>query len=726
MTKRNKSFLAFALTAAISLAFVSCSDDNNEKDNNENNGGNDNNKTELPSGVTISFPQGVNDVKYEALTDAEINKLKAQGHNLIGTPVNVTQEGNNHVVLDDYATVSFKIPADCPKEDYGDLVGVLISDKGSEYLMPDYAALQKGSVQFKTYHFSIGAVEKSKEKLEQLFINGYAVNNFVDDSRKERANELKWELESAVSSVLDGNNDDLLGSVLKQVIESNDLVKGTMEYVDAYGEGTLADKAVTDISEKLSEEIQTKALAILIGKLKKNPKNQKVLDCLEQYMTKESMEALGTTLGENSTYELAVAYAKDFAKGKMEDYARSICPYVKLVEAEAAIIKKLTKFYNDQRIKTLYESFENEYLAKGGSVDINTWKDNNIRIATPESSWGMTWEEIYDLFMKRCKKQQAISEKKQEMADMIEAWRKAGLLWDYDYFFNYCDYETRLARLYNLTERFRKELRIKVEGTYANEQDEIKEKNEKLAQIVMQYIEMYDKNKKDHNLKAFYEWLVKKGYLTKKLEEDMDALKTSGYEFLGGHIEMNISFYNQVDYASSIGTLDFEAGDNIVTMTPKGKGLHFALNYEYKEEKYTDVIKCEFDINDVSLMLQNKASLTNLSWERKTNNWSGPNGSNFWGQWAYTDFLLQQTQDIAFATSQKIPQTSWDEPWGWNDYYTANWWVDYTELQPSTCYFNRWTLGQYIDGEQSSEQNGDHMEEGSQIVLWLKFKYVEE
>lgn len=714
MMKKNYTYLMFALMAAISFAFVSCSD----KDDTGGTGG--------TGGSNVVIPTGNGDVKFEPLSDAEVSALKAKGYNIVGTPVKVTQNGSEHVELNDMATVSIKIPDDFPKEQYGELVGVLISDKGSEYIFPDYAALQNGYVQFKTYHFSTAAAERNKQKLEQLFIEGYAIDNYVEDSRKERASELKWELEFAVNDVLDDNDNDLLGKVLKQVIESNDIVKGTMEYVEAYEEGTLGEKAVNDISEKLTEEMQTKALAILIGKLRENPQNKKVLDCLEKYMTKENVEKIASNLGEaTSSYDMALTYAKNFAKGKMEDYARSICPYVKLVETEAAVIKKLIKFYNDQRIKELYKKFEDEFNSRGGYVGPDFWDQEGAFILNPKYSWGMTVEEIKVLFERRAKKQQAINEKKEEMADMIRAWREKGLLEDHDHYFDNCDYEARLWLLYILTERFRKEMRIGKYGEYANEQDRIKAMNDELALIVKKYIELYDKNQKGRNIKAFYEWAIKEGYLTKKLEEDVDALKTSGYEFVGGHIEMNISFYNQVDYASSMGSLDFKAGDNIVTMTPKGKGMHFELNYEYKEEKYTDVTHCEFDIDDVNLMLENKASLTNLSWKRNTNNWSGPFGSNFWGQWADTDFLLKQTQDMAFATSDKIKQTDWNEPW-MSDYWSANWWPGDAELHPSTCYFNRWSLGQYIDGEDSFEQKGDHMEEGSNIVLTLYFKYVEE
>ena len=154
-------------------------------------------------------------------------------------------------------------------------------------------------------------------------------------------------------------------------------------------------------------------------------------------MTKENVEKIASNLGEaTSSYDMALTYAKDFAIGKMKDYAKSICPYVKLVEAEVFVIKKLIKFYNDQRIKELYQKYEDEFNSHGGYVGPDFWDSYGAFIKRPEFSWGMTVEEIKELFERRAKKQQAIDEKKEEMADMIRAWRKAGLLEDYKYYFN--------------------------------------------------------------------------------------------------------------------------------------------------------------------------------------------------------------------------------------------------------------------------------------------------
>ena len=204
-------------------------------------------------------------------------------------------------------------------------------------------------------------------------------------------------------------------------------------------------------------------------------------------------------------------------------------------------------------------------------------------------------------------------------------------------------------------------------------------------------------------------------------EDGGDGQEKGRFEVVGGRVDMFI----QTEYEmGGMGALEFTIGDNIVTMSPNGKGLHFELNWNGNDDKYTDVVQCTFDIDDTELMLQNKASVTNLSWKRKTNNWSGPNGHHWWGIWGGTDFLLRQTQDIAFATA-KIQQTGWNEPWD-SEYFSANFWAFGKEISPTTCYFHRWSLGQYDDGEHDLQENGDEMLEGSSVSVDLWFKYVEE
>ncbi len=103
--KKYISLMAFCLLAVFSQVLVSCSDDDADKKINAN-------------GYKVDLPSGTSDAKIEPLSDEEISELKLQGYDIVGTPVKVTQDGNAHVELDDYATVSFNIPSDFPKEAY--------------------------------------------------------------------------------------------------------------------------------------------------------------------------------------------------------------------------------------------------------------------------------------------------------------------------------------------------------------------------------------------------------------------------------------------------------------------------------------------------------------------------------------------------------------------------------------------------------------------------------
>ena len=109
--KKYISLMAFCLLAVFSQVLVSCSDDDADKKSNAN-------------GYKVDLPSGTSGVKIEPLSDEEVNKLKAQGYNIVGTPVNVTQDGKDHVILNEMATVSFKIPENFPKEKYNELKNI--------------------------------------------------------------------------------------------------------------------------------------------------------------------------------------------------------------------------------------------------------------------------------------------------------------------------------------------------------------------------------------------------------------------------------------------------------------------------------------------------------------------------------------------------------------------------------------------------------------------------
>ena len=520
--KKYIYLMAFCLLAVFSQVLVSCSDDGVDEKSNAN-------------GYKVDLPSGTSGVEIEPLSDEEVNKLKAQGYKIVGTPVNVTQDGKDHVELKEMATVSFKIPEDFPKEQYNELVAVLITDEGPEYIIPDLEALSEGYVTFKTIHFCKTFTVQDKERLNDLFAEYVAIHGWDNDLRESNFNKLGDKLKEIADEAGLGEN-DLLGITMREVMGSNDYVNMTMEYINHYDKGDLKDNVISDISEKLGNDLKAKALSVLFTKLKKEPNNKAVKECLEKYLTQENMEKAGTLLGSENPTDVALQFAKDFAVDKLKGFTTGMVPYIKIVQAEAKAIDIFHKFWARNDMIYYYNEFEK--LQKESDNPNFNWDQLEWRIGTPKFEFGMTLEEMKEMFKNRYYDRKKINAKKAEVLKLINLWDEEGLLSNIDKrvedtdighariikeFFTKTidgkvqdDYCMRLTRLHKLMERFRKELVVngdlQKKGGRANSIDK------ELASIVYQYITFYPDEE------AFYKWLAKEGYIDKKLQKEVDDL----------------------------------------------------------------------------------------------------------------------------------------------------------------------------------------------------------
>ena len=334
--KKYISLMTFVLLAVFSLALLSCSEDDADKKSNT-------------ADYNVKLPNGNSDVTIEPLSDEEVTQLKSQGYVFVARPVNVTKEGEKHVKLDEPATVSFKIPSNYPKDKYNELVGVLISDDGIEYVVPDIYGLREGVVRFQTYHFSTAAAVKNKDELYNLFVDYTAVNGWNAELREKDFNKLGDQIKNIADQAGLGEN-DLLGIAFREVLGDNDYVKKTMQYVEAYDEGNFTDTAIKDISEKLDKEIKAKVLSILFGKLKTDPDNQAVKDFLKEHLNQENMEDIGKRLGEGQNPStIAWEYGQGFVIERLKEFSVKQVPYIKAVQATATAVKIGMKFWGIKR-----------------------------------------------------------------------------------------------------------------------------------------------------------------------------------------------------------------------------------------------------------------------------------------------------------------------------------------------------------------------------------------
>ena len=580
--------MAFCLLAVFSQVLVSCSDDGVDEKSNAN-------------GYKVDLPSGTSGVEIEPLSDEEVNKLKAQGYKIVGTPVNVTQDGKDHVELKEMATVSFKIPEDFPKEQYNELVAVLITDEGPEYIIPDLEALSEGYVTFKTIHFCKTFTVQDKERLNDLFAEYVAIHGWDNDLRESNFNKLGDKLKEIADEAGLGEN-DLLGITMREVMGSNDYVNMTMEYINHYDKGDLKDNVISDISEKLGNDLKAKALSVLFTKLKKEPNNKAVKECLEKYLTQENMEKAGTLLGSENPTDVALQFAEDFAVDKLKGFTTGMVPYIKIVQAEAKAIDIFHKFWARNDMIYYYNEFEK--LQKESDNPNFNWDQLEWRIGTPKFEFGMTLEEMKEMFKNRYYDRKKINAKKAEVLKLIDLWDEEGLLSNIDKrvedtdighariikeFFTKTidgkvqdDYCMRLTRLHKLMERFRKELVVngdlQKKGGRANSIDK------ELASIVYQYITFYPDEK------AFYKWLAKEGYINRKLEKNVDNMGEKRSWWL---IETIIKKHENTtrDNGHYVDYMNYTATETEQTMTGMVTGMKSYYEYVQQPVSFVSTIQ---------------------------------------------------------------------------------------------------------------------------------------
>ena len=586
--KKYIYLMAFCLLAVFSQVLVSCSDDGVDEKSNAN-------------GYKVDLPSGTSGVEIEPLSDEEVNKLKAQGYKIVGTPVNVTQDGKDHVELKEMATVSFKIPEDFPKEQYNELVAVLITDEGPEYIIPDLEALSEGYVTFKTIHFCKTFTVQDKERLNDLFAEYVAIHGWDNDLRESNFNKLGDKLKEIADEAGLGEN-DLLGITMREVMGSNDYVNMTMEYINHYDKGDLKDNVISDISEKLGNDLKAKALSVLFTKLKKEPNNKAVKECLEKYLTQENMEKAGTLLGSENPTDVALQFAEDFAVDKLKGFTTGMVPYIKIVQAEAKAIDIFHKFWARNDMIYYYNEFEK--LQKESDNPNFNWDQLEWRIGTPKFEFGMTLEEMKEMFKNRYYDRKKINAKKAEVLKLIDLWDEEGLLSNIDKrvedtdighariikeFFTKTidgkvqdDYCMRLTRLHKLMERFRKELVVngdlQKKGGRANSIDK------ELASIVYQYITFYPDEE------AFYKWLAKEGYINRKLEKNVDNMGEKRSWWL---IETIIKKHENTtrDNGHYVDYMNYTATETEQTMTGMVTGMKSYYEYVQQPVSFVSTIQ---------------------------------------------------------------------------------------------------------------------------------------
>lgn len=500
------------------------------------------------AGYEIELPEDAEDVDIELISKKKMAGMNTENYEFIGQPVNVSQDGDDHVILDRMARVTFPIPKDIPKEEYINLMGVLVMDGKTTYMVPDYDGIQNGVITFETSHFCVtGAAKVDNIFRREEFINRVAASEWhAGMTNKDLEKSLKEKLKEAAELAGFGEN-DLLGFTARQVLSDNDFYQKAMDIVDMYdSSGGDPEEIAKKVSEKMADEVRSKILSTLFEKLKSDmekdlvdfdPKTGKFIhtkvtmesdykdyiEILEEHLTQENMEQLGERLGKgDSPGRIAMDYYVGFCKSWAKDFSVKMVPQIKMIQSAASTMKALKEFWASNDMNEMFKEYSEKCNSDGvmKDEDWNLFTFNYTRLTACKSNFGLTEAQIRQQFVDRFKNDRDINMRKERLRKLIALYEDTGRyslinarIFDK---MHINDYIQRLTRVHMLVERFRAELVDK--NGYLPGKSAGKTVDETLCEIVDKYLELYP------DQEAFYKWLIEEGYYANKLKKQLDGL----------------------------------------------------------------------------------------------------------------------------------------------------------------------------------------------------------
>ena len=509
-------------------------------------------------GYQLELPAFAEDVQCEPISDEQEEELRSQGYEFVVKPLNVTRNGENHVQLGQPATVCFAIPEDYPVDKYDELVGVLITDDGPEYKIPDYYALREGYIKFQTSHFTIASAEQKQYELREKFIEEVAVYGWGRNmSNKDMEPTMRAQINKFAEDFCLGEN-DLVGIAMREVFGEKDFVKIGLDIVNAYDmENASLEQRMAVASETMIKLAKGKVLSYFIKKLKTDEtkkvkvldeiksekkgefvyktelvnidsRRNKVIGVLEEHFSMENAEKVGTVMGDNPTFEQCYIYACEyignFAKEKTKEALIEMIPYLGYLKQMATAVEIWKKFWAATQMQDLYKTYEKKANAKGALLNSDEWDWLTMYISAPKFLHGMTDMQMKDYIEQRYIEQKEIEERKDALRKYIALIEETVDMNSPCFEQKHFDYVQRLTVINNLIDRFYDELveddgyLIYVDNGYRQAVHSPFEIDRQLCYVVDEYLKCYPDREK------FYAWLKKNGYHFGQLEKEYERL----------------------------------------------------------------------------------------------------------------------------------------------------------------------------------------------------------
>ncbi len=330
--------------------------------------------------------------------------------------------GREHVILDDYYTVTVPVAAGAAEEDLLNCVGVVFNDAGEPFfILPDAAARAKGELRFNTLHFSLfGAAKLSDAQLLDLWAERAAAQSEIRRISEE-------DLTPGLAQMLKDcglAKDQYAGAIVRSILSLDTRGEILTATMDGDGE-TLRAKLVNYAGE------------YFLGKLFKQEEDEFLTQSLGDHAVAVKQAV------KDGNYKAALTEI-------VKNIEKNMFPYVNYADKIASLTDKLADIWTDDMMNEQYEVYKK---LGGASVTDDEWNIVYMQLrgaAHRLSSRGVSSADLRKKFEQRAKNEEKIAAAKKELLRDAAEWRRMGLM-DTHYWYNSLgDYPSDTERLNSL------------------------------------------------------------------------------------------------------------------------------------------------------------------------------------------------------------------------------------------------------------------------------------
>ena len=346
------------------------------------------------------------EMRRTTLTGSDLDPYRSGDYEILQLD-SVTDGSGEHVILDDYMTVSFDLPEGLSEQDKLSYAGVYFNDDNELfYLLPDPDALEENKVSFQTLHFSVfGAVRLTEEQKIDLWCDRAAAQ---DVNRRISEEDITPQLT------------DMIGDALKNYGLAKDQYAGAVvRYILSHDtRGEILTAAADGNMEELRSKLISGAGEYFLGKFLKG----------------EGDEVLTQSFGDHEAAIRKSMKDKDYATATLEivkNLEKNMFPAVNYTEKFAGLVDKLADVWTDDMMNEQYAVYE-RMMNEDGRVSDDDWGIIYTQLrgaANRLSSRGVTEQQLRDKLAQRYNNEKyEIAPRREELKQLVDFWQKHSLL----------------------------------------------------------------------------------------------------------------------------------------------------------------------------------------------------------------------------------------------------------------------------------------------------------